>query len=170
MWVGREFEGDDHEGLKMVQFRAYWALFPRIAVTAWARYSEAEGLLGLRTDMPRPPDRWSIDHRSLQDAHDIIAAAFRYRRPDLLQKTFADAEQLDETVLLDEWRSFLDKEVDEITRNGPICRVILRSVLSEDSRRGMAAEQELRSLLVDWYFHFADEEILFDRLKAKCLK
>ena len=67
MWVCAEFEGDDDENLMLLQHDCYYA---SLALIRKLLEDDVENPLSKQL-----PDIRSIDHRTLQGSHDILAAA-----------------------------------------------------------------------------------------------
>ena len=75
MWVGHEFAGDDNQTLKDVQFRLYSETLLRLFSGPRDRYLAASRLIQVDTELAvRVRAMDGFDHRTLQDAHDLIAA------------------------------------------------------------------------------------------------
>lgn len=163
MIVGSSFKGDNNDTLKRVQHSLYWALLPLLLKYAKQNYMEAANILGVRTKLTdKITDISSFDHRVLQEAHDIIAAYYRYKYPDKEgQLVFpcvcsdSDGKVSLEKALSElyekEWCEFWYKETKELTRDGAIIRAILMSVVYQNTEKGYDAEELLNSLLKERY-------------------
>ena len=112
MWVGREFAGDDNRSLKDVQFRLYGEMLTQLFSRARVRYLDACRLVQVQNELAVQARAMDFfDHRTLQDAHDLIAAWYRFSRDDGGQLRLGESPEQYEERLASEWREFFDQEV-----------------------------------------------------------
>ncbi len=162
MIVGDRFEGDNNEILKCIQHDLYWTLLPLLFSHMrdrylWAiRYTEVNTVLSQRIiNIDR------FDHRVLQNAHDKIAAYFRYEFPDklgqfVIPSTMPDCKELRPEEALKEyyrreWTAYWYKEISKLSDEPFIARAILAAVAYQNTEDGYEAEDLLLELLHDRY-------------------
>jgi hypothetical protein len=81
MIVGYAFPDDENKALKEVQFQLYGQILWRLFSKPRERYLDACRLVEVDTGLAaRVRAMDSFDHRTLQDAHDLIAAWYRFSR------------------------------------------------------------------------------------------
>ena len=141
MWVGREFAGDDNKTLKMAQFQLYWDLLPLLFLRARDRYLNACRLIEVETELGnRAKAMDQFDRRTIQDAHDLIAAWYRFSRDDGGQLRLGESPDDYESRLAREWRHFFEAEVSRLVSIDEFTRDILRATVFANTNSGRAAE------------------------------
>ncbi|WP_334048037.1 hypothetical protein [Alteromonas gracilis] len=87
----------------------------------------------------------------LQNAHDTIAAAFRFKNQNIKQfelfEKFKDVS--DKYVKF--WSDWLYDELSILKDNAIFVRNVVKAVLHRSNERGYAAEEKLHEFLVDYY-------------------
>ena len=174
MIVGSRFFGDNNEVLAWAQEGVYWTLLPYLFLYPKGIYLRAVNYTGVETDLYRKvkgKDRF--DHRVLQDAHDKIAAYYRYLYPDkmgqlILPFIIPDRKHLSLVAFLDEiykreWCSYWYREVRKLSKEPITVRAILTAVAYQNTDDGYEAEELLLEILHDCYGKTWDTEILFSR-------
>jgi len=152
MWVGHEFAGDDNQTLKDVQFRLYGEMLLRLFSRPRDRYLDASRLIQVPTELAvRVRAMDGFDHRTLQDAHDLIAAWYRYFQDDGGQLRLGESPADYEKRLATEWREFFEQEVASLTGSDEFTRDVLTSAVFANSDRGYAAEAGAREYLKERY-------------------
>jgi len=152
VWVGHEFPGDDNQTLKDVQFRLYGEMLVRLFSRPRDRYLDASRLIQVAPDLAvriRAMD--GFDHRTLQDAHDLIAAWYRFSRDDGGQLRLGESPDDYEDRLAREWREFFEEEVDYLTGRDEFTRDVLTAAVFANTDRGHAAEAGAREFLKERY-------------------
>ena len=146
MIVGTYFDADNDTttAIAWIQHDVYWDAL-RIIVGA-CRDHVKSALLLLDQKWPKEWETdFSYDHRTLQVAHDFIAAAWRYREPKMplfLQVT-------DKDLIASEWLSWLRREVDLWSDQPNIVRNIMTILGNQNVDVGYRAEDCLaRALLL----------------------
>lgn len=97
----------------------------------------------------------SIDHRTLQNGHDDLAAAFRHHfktcsgytitnQDSFFGQHHTNSRQKTDFELIDEWQNWLENWLKDKTEIG---EAIARVVLNQNNEEGYAAERELRHLI-----------------------
>jgi hypothetical protein len=152
VWVGHEFAGDDNQTLKDVQFRLYSEMLLRLFSGPRDRYLAASRLIQVDTELAvhvRAMD--GFDHRTLQDAHDLIAAWYRFSRDDGGQLRLGESPDDYDKRLAQEWREFSEREVARLASTDEFTRDILTAAVFANTDRGYAAESGAREYLKDRY-------------------
>jgi hypothetical protein len=152
MWVGTEFPGDTNKPLKGVQFGLYWELLPILQSRPRDRYLAACRLVQMDTELAtllRTMD--GFDHRTLQDAHDLIAAWFRFSQDDGGQLRLGETDEGYLERLAAEWRAFFEDEVNRLSADDDFGRAVLVASAFGNTEEGYAAEAQLREILSERY-------------------
>jgi hypothetical protein len=150
MIVGENFRGDIHDRVKWLQHDVYPYKLSVLFNIARQKYLHAEQMLNTKTELGSLiPKITSFDHRTLQDAHDIIAGYFRFKfREELDPKIQFEGEPDDDTRILNLWNDFFNKEVDALTNSGEFSRAVLKSA-AYNNKQGLQAEEFLRLFLME---------------------
>lgn len=148
MIVGTCFPGDDNDALKWVQHDAYGPVLHYWFERSRTRYLDAERLLNTRTALgERIAAIDSFDHRSVQDAHDVMAAHFRRDiftpQPDL----FAPEAPRTTAYMADQWWEFVRKEVASLVNEPTITRLFLEACVRQRDSLGTGANAALTDAL-----------------------
>lgn len=155
MWVGAEFRGDEDKELMEIQHDLYGEALGYLFCEAREEFLRAERMLDERTMLGLAiENERSFDHRVLQDAHDLIAAEFRYQRADLPQPPLPFDSDTERNRLEEHWRSFVRDEAKQLAREPETCRAILMTVAYQNTEIGYQAEDTLEALLVERYSLF----------------
>lgn len=148
MTVGSTFPGDNNETLMWVQHDLYEAHLGALGWYARERYMRAASVLGLRTDLrERILALRSFDHRVLQNAHDMIAAYYRFKHDRGGQLSLFDEGVLYEEQLRLSWSRYFHQEAQLLAEDDAVARAILRSVAYANTPEGYNAEDDLAELL-----------------------
>lgn len=152
MIVSRVYLGDENEILKQVQYDEDDRNIGRIFSSARAELAHVDAILDanlLITDTALAVERF--DHRVLQGAHDIIAAAFRYHNDDGGQlRLFEDADT-QRTRYVHEWNEWLEKQLLCFLRHPPFVRSVVECVIFANNVIGYMAEDRLCDFLLTHY-------------------
>ena len=152
MIVGYCFPGDDNDVLKWVQHDLYGSVVGQMFSACKERYIAAIRLTGVSTGLTeRIRDRSTIDHRALQNAHDVIAAHFRY--------TFDPAGQMPlpydglsyKEYLGQCWSEYFPDEVRRLNEYEEFVLAVLTAVAYENTAPGYQAEDTLVAWLKAHY-------------------
>lgn len=159
LFVGSEFPGDQNEVLKNVQFRVYGEMLTRLFSRARDRYLDACGVVDVETDLAvRLKEMNYFDHRTLQDAHDLIAAWFRFSGDTSGQLRLEETPEAYELRLATDWHDFFGREIGRLIESDEFTRNILTAAVFANTDRGYAAEASTRAYLKQRYL---------DMLRAK---
>lgn len=159
MIIGRAYPSDDNELLQNAQHDLYsrhvFELFDAARkAMVWAADVLSADLLV--AEEARTAERF--DHRVLQDAHDIMAAAFRHKcdlgdRNHLLE----GERDLGEHYRL-AWPRWFTAELKTLAKSLRFVQSVLQTVLLANTELGYAAERDVCDLLItrfgmeDWGF------------------
>lgn len=151
MIVCSGFPGDNNRTLMNVQHGVYSEMLARLFTGPRDRYRAAATLLRVESDLSeRLRSMDGFDHRTLQLAHDRIAAYFRFCDDGgQLQLGESDADyrrRLEET-----WRAFVNSEVGLLTEDDEFTRAICTATAFGNKEPGVAAEHWLDQFLRDRY-------------------
>lgn len=166
MIVSSQFSGDNNGTLMDVQHAAYWAMVVRLFTGPRDRYLSAAALL-------RADDRLSrqlrsmdgFDHRTLQLAHDRIAALFRFAHDDGGQLQLGETEADYRQRLADSWREFFQSQVERLTADDEFTRAICTATAFGNKEPGVAAEHWLDRFLRDSY---GEQGLIFSLVGEIC--
>lgn len=152
MIISQVYPGDENEILMQVQYDEYDRNIGRIFSSARDELAHADAILDAKlliTDTALAVKRF--DHRVLQDAHDIIAAAFRYHNDDGGQlRLFEDAEkQL--ARYAHEWNEWLGRQLLLFLRYPVFVRSVVECVVFANNVMGYMAEDRLCAFLLSYY-------------------
>jgi hypothetical protein len=108
MFVGSKFPGDKNDILMKVQSDLYGELLGFLHSYPRERYLCACRLVQSRPELAkRVETETTFDYRTLQGAHDHIAAWFRFLQKDKSGRTLFETEESYRERIASEWRSFL---------------------------------------------------------------
>jgi len=99
----------------------------------------------------RWPDDDSIDHRTMQDVHDLLAAAWRF---EASPAQFALGETRAAPVdRMDEWLRWLRTTVEAWSSKPERVRTVMLIITNQNTQVGYVAEDQLRNYLAAEYEH-----------------
>ena len=151
MIVGSEFPRDKNRTLMNVQHGVYGEMVVRLFTGPRDRYRAAAALLRIESELSeRLRSMDGFDHRTLQLAHDRIAAVFRFSDDGgQLQLGESDADY--RRRLEEDWRGFVQSEVGQLTEDDEFTRAICTATAFGNKDPGVAAEHWLDQFLRDRY-------------------
>lgn len=159
MIVGTIYPGDRNGVLKAVQYELYWDHVAQLFGVARAALIQADELLGTDLLIAQKARATEIfGHRVLQDAHDIMAAAFRYNHDGCGQLSLLDSGQEHEVRYREAWQEWFAAELRVLASSPKFVRSVVQAVLLANTELGYAAERAACSHLVvrygvaDWGF------------------
>ena len=152
MIVGKRFPGDENRILKWLQHDHYGQMIGHLFGFAKIRYFRAIQFVGVDTELAKKlrGKDW-FDHRVIQEAHDIIAANFRFRFDPGGQMILPFEDMNYEEYLAISWNKFFIDEAKELTKYDITARLILTAVGYENTEIGVQAEKLLEQLLRERY-------------------
>lgn len=148
MNVIKKFKGDNDNRLAWMQHDYYHA--------ALCVIYKVVALALPDINLPR-----SYDHRTVQNSHDIFAAAFRYDfsqasgyeqivEDEILGKTLYTNQEKSEPIIMDEWLNWLRKSlIDECIIHQLLCNVYQ----NQNRAEGYHFEDELEALILKKFDH-----------------
>lgn len=152
MIVCRVYESDNNELLKRTQHDEYMHIVGRIFHSARSTLVKADATLEtnlLIAERARSVD--GFDHRVLQDAHDIMAAAFRHLHDDGGQLGLFENAETQCTSYLTKWTAWLDNQLVELVQCPQFVRSAVECVLFSNAEMGYMAENRLCDFLLTYY-------------------
>lgn len=164
MIVDRIFPHDDNALLKRVQHERYASSVEQMYRVARDAFVRADAIL--QSDLliaEKARLLQTFDHRVMRDAHDILAAAYRYANDDggqydLFVAPPCTAEEDLRRRYTTGWSRWLTEQLAALANYPEFVRSVVECALFADSVMGRAAEHTLCSLLVlfhgleDWAF------------------
>ena len=152
MIVGCCFEGDTHQRAKMVQHDMYPRNVALIFEEARVALEEAEARARVTTvigSILEPRERLALDHRVLQDAHDLIAAQFRWQESqgDFLQQRSYESDRSYDLRVAGVWHVFYLDELRKLVKVREFVHAVLEAVGLDHTEIGVAAQRRLGDLL-----------------------
>ena len=157
MIVGKRFHGDDDNDVMWLQHDVYNEALGIISGICQEYTNLAHRILD--DNPPRLEAITSYDHRTLQRAHDTIAAAWRYRcLPSLRQMELAlDCEHRKCPDFAGHWLKWLEAEVSSWKHDTRLIRFVVTVVKNQNVPVGYLAENDLNLELllryedIPWY-------------------
>ncbi len=152
MIICSAYPSDDNSYLKEVQHKLYLQLVQQLFAAARAELIRADEILDTKVLIAANVRAiTSIDHRVLQDAHDIMAAAFRHSCDDggqlRLLETEADRAERYRTA----WLEWFETELEALAKMPRFVRSTVQAVVLANTELGYAAERDVGELLVARY-------------------
>jgi hypothetical protein len=148
MIISSSFPGDNHDRLKGIQHDIYSQMVGRLWVQARDVYLNACSLVEVETELAvRVRAMHGFDHRTLQDAHDLIAAWYRFDKSDGGQLRFDGSFADYDTRAIREWRDYFEAEAGRLCAHHRFIRDVLNATAFGNTAHGYAAEESLRGFL-----------------------
>lgn len=152
MWVADYFDGDNDPSAKVswIQHDAYREAL-RLIACACVEHMKSAFMLAFE-DYPKKWDRsFKYDHRTLQLAHDVIAAAWRFECIKTELPLFFQTDH--EDVIFRKWFAWLRSEVDLWSNQSAIVRNVIIILGDQNVENGYRAEDLLIQALVRRYLN-----------------
>ena len=153
MIVGGRFEGDVDKSLMAAQHDVYWDALRTIVRKCEQLTKFARNLLGDEAH-PGWGEHERFDHRTLQMAHDLIAAAWRYRFAPI-ERTFPFADQNSEysadVSCMRGWLKWLEAEIGQWVKAPHLVRSVEVILTHQNQDEGYVAEQVLYKDLISYF-------------------
>ena len=149
MIVAAEYRGDSHEHVMLMQHRVYEQVIAGWVGRLMHVFAKAEALTGSGSILAMQIQHCHrFDHRTVQGAHDLVAAAFRWR--------YTPTTPLFAGVGLNEdfearWRGFARQEFEAFLLQPRTAALWATAVARGNTPAGLAAEREIDEQLRDWY-------------------
>jgi len=171
MIIARAYPSDDNDLLKNMQHGLYSRHVCELFNAARRAMVWADAILGadlLVAEKARAVERF--DHRVLQDAHDIMAAAFRHKCDDGGQHCLLEGECDVAERYRPMWIAWFTAELETLAKSPRFVRSVVQTVLLANTELGYAAERDVCDLLIthfgmnDW--GYADGYVKVYRVRA----
>lgn len=142
------FHGDEDGELIHAQICGYAGYNTVLFETAKRRYLAAATLIGVETKLSRRLRiSQEFDHRSTQEAYNLVAAYFRFEHGESRQMEFGETEQQYRDRLLQVWVAFFELEVERLVEDDQLTRAICTAGVYSNTDEGAAARKEIKRLL-----------------------
>lgn len=166
MIVAPKYHGDEDHAIMSLQHDVYLEAIGLILDVTREHFLRATRLLRTSTRFVTEfVTIKSCDHRTLQDVHDLLAAAWRYSKSTSQQLDLFD----DPDISVRSWLGWLDRELQQWV-DEPMLLIELASIVThQNSAAGYAAESRLFIALFERHYQvpWKDEvERLVERLRA----
>ena len=149
MIISSVYENDCNQLLKDVQHGEYGRSVGNIFNAARSAFLQADAILGTKLLIAeKAREVQAFDHRVLQDAHDILAAAFRYRHDDGGQLALGESSDAQRLRYLIEWTQWLEEQLHELVMYRQFARSVVECVIFSNGEAGYIAENRLCDLLL----------------------
>lgn len=148
MWTGARFKGDDCKEFQRVQFEAYQEAI-RIIVDECDRLTQfAKRLLNDTEHHAWGEHEERFNHHTVQEAHDLLAAVWRYYHHEQRQGQLRFPKQLpcptpQETPLRAVWLEWLKEEISNWKSEPELVRSVQVVLSNYNTKIGDAAERRL---------------------------
>ena len=144
MWVGSRFLGNDDKDVMWLQHDVYGQALGIIAETCQDYARSAQRILFDNADDSEFIHRF--DHRTLQDAHDTIAAAWRYRcLLEVRQMPLPmDDDWTGSPDFKGHWLNWLLEEVRSWKHSPFLVRCVVKILKNQNQPKGYKAEADLK--------------------------
>lgn len=152
MIIAHAYKSDNNKLLKDSQHDLYEKHVFKIFEAAKLKLIQADSILNanfLITKKARDID--SFDHRILQNAHDIIAAAYRYRYDDGGQLNLFRRDITIQDYYKIEWARWFYKELDSLLDYSRFVRAVVECVVYSNTNLGYDAEHSVCDVLISHY-------------------
>jgi hypothetical protein len=149
MIIGSRFPGDSNMPLMCLQQGVYGELVGLLFRRARRRYESACILVGVTDELRTMSNSVArFAHKSVENAHDLIAARFRSLHPDALHLKPAEPADVAEALLRRAWIDFFENEVRDLCEaSDDFTRSTLESVIHSGQERGAQAEKKVAEIL-----------------------
>lgn len=146
MIVGNYFDGDEDRTTAWAQHDVYGKALDIIVTGCREHVTFAIDLLGLQW-----PKQWTTDfrydHRTLQGAHDLLAAAWRFRTNSIQPVLPFGGEDQGHEQQMGAWLSWLRSEVSSWRHQLRLIALVMTILAEQNNELGYQAEDELAERL-----------------------
>lgn len=161
--IGTYFKGDNNEHVKDLQHDHYGDLISALFTHCRDEYIRACVIIDNRTELyGLLKKKGSIDHRTLQLVHDLIAANFRWDCAQQIQPMLPFDKKDDTNRILKMWNDFFWHEVCSLTEDYlHFVKLITQAVCYPNpDKRGILSEEHLFEILSGRYEYFLDDKYI----------
>ncbi len=152
MIICRTYSSDDNELLKYAQHDSYMQNVGALFHGARTALVYAEAVLGtdlLIVEKAKAIDQ--LDHRVLQDPHDIIAAAYRHLHDDGGQYRLLHRNHDLRSRYNADWNEWFSAEIQALVKHVRFVRSVVESFVFTNSPLGPVAEHSVCDVLMTRY-------------------
>ncbi len=152
MIICKVYPSDDNKTLKRIQNDHYSSYVSELFSAAKRKFIQADAILNANlkiTASAKIID--NFDHRVLQDAHDIIAATYRYRFDDGLQGDLFESEDELRKRYLVGWEEWFFAELETLVNYPDFVRSVVECVVFANTQLGYTAENTVCNVLIYRY-------------------
>ena len=151
MIIGEVYSADNNKALKVAQHETYSHNIVAIFEMARSEFVRADAILNAQLLIAETAESINkFDHRVLQDAHDIMAAAYRYRCDDGGQLRLWP-EGGERSRYGPQWNRWFTLELEKIIKNPSFVRAVVEAVVFSNTELGYMAEHRMCQFLVAYY-------------------
>ncbi len=152
MIICEVYPSDNNKLLKRAQDELYLKSVGEIFSAARTKFVQADAILNANLQITETAKGINgFDHKALQDAHDIIAATYRYRFDDGLQRDLFEPDyNLCEHYKV-KWSQWFFQELEVLTHYPKFVRSVVECVVFENTQLGYMAENSVCDVLITHY-------------------
>jgi len=152
MIICKVYPSDDNKTLKRIQNDHYSSYVSELFSAAKKKFIQADAILNANLKITASAKIIEhFDHRVLQDAHDIIAATYRYRFDDGSQRDLFESDDELRNRYLEGWAEWFFAELETLVNHPDFVRSVVECVVFANSQPGRIAENMLCSVLITHY-------------------
>ena len=149
MIVAPLFEGDDDDEVALKQHDVYGHALAVIVSTCNRHVRFARAVLN-DADHPGWGTVEDFDHRTMQNAHDLLAAAWRFRH-DFRQSSLPFESENPREKVQTLWLDWLRREIADWTTKPGLVRSVQLVLTNQNKPAGYVAEGQLCLDILDWF-------------------
>ncbi len=166
MLVASIFKGDEDMEVAWLQHGVYYEAWDLIQRKCQALARFAHSYSG--GDPEECEYVTEFDHRTLQHAHDIIAAVWRSERlPSVKQlKMHTGGHNATDPDFVGDWLNWLESEVESWIESPTLVRLVIQILRNQNTHVGYKAERELERTLFWRFSNVPWRPNLIDKAKA----
>ena len=128
--------------LKRLQHDQYSSYVSELFLATKKKFIQADAILNANLKITASPKLIEhFDHRVLQDAHDIIAATYRYRFDDGLQGDLFQSDEDPRKRYLAGWAEWFFAELETLVNYPDFVRSVVECVVFANTQIGRIAEK-----------------------------
>lgn len=152
MIVCNGFLGDNNDALMAMQHNIYFANVAAIFEHARQALTTADAVIGSELlIVQKAQDFEKFDHRILQDAHDILAMSFRFKKDDGGQLKLSETQTEQLSRYQNDWSNWLNEQLSLLSKNPQFVRSVVEAVVFANSELGFMAEKRICRLLLSFF-------------------
>lgn len=151
MIIGESYISDNNKALKVAQHETYSHNVVAIFEMARSEFVRADAILNAQLLIAETAESINkFDHRVLQDAHDIMAASYRYRCDGGVQpRLWPEGEE--RSSYGPRWNRWFTLELEKMIKHPSFVRAVVEAVVFSNTELGYMAEHRVCQFLVAYY-------------------